>query len=103
MNEIIITFPDGATKNFAAGTSFFAIASSISPRLAQASLAAKVGETLHDISLPCASSCSLQFVTKDSPEGLEIIRHSTAHVLAMAVKKLWPRSEEHTSELQSQR
>ncbi len=90
MNEIIITFPDGATKNFAAGTSFFAIASSISPRLAQASLAAKVGETLHDISLPCASSCSLQFVTKDSPEGLEIIRHSTAHVLAMAVKKLWP-------------
>jgi threonyl-tRNA synthetase len=90
MNDIIVTLPDGSQKPFAHGLSYAAIAEAIAPRLAKASLAVKVDGQLVDIGQPCTQACSLHFVTSDSPEGLEIIRHSTAHVLAMAVKKLWP-------------
>jgi len=90
MQTIQITFPDGATKEFPRGTTALEVAKSIGPRLAAEALAAKVDGCLVDLSSPLETDSPIQFITPSSPEGLEIYRHSTAHLLAAAVAELYP-------------
>ncbi len=90
MQNIQVTFPDGATKEFPRGTTALEVAKSIGPRLAADALAAKVDSRLVDLSSPLEADTPITFITPASPEGLEIYRHSTAHLLAAAVTELFP-------------
>src|SRR5215472_15247186 len=85
-----IRLPDGALKRFDAPVSAADVAKSIGPGLAKAALAAKVDGKLVDTSYVIDSDVDLAIVTDKDPEGLEVLRHSTAHLLAYAVKELFP-------------
>ncbi|HEV2979017.1 MAG TPA: threonine--tRNA ligase [Casimicrobiaceae bacterium] len=85
-----VRLPDGAVKHFDAPVSVSAVAQSIGPGLAKAALAAKVNGQLVDTSYVIARDADLAIVTERDPEGLEVLRHSTAHLLAYAVKQLFP-------------
>jgi threonyl-tRNA synthetase len=85
-----IRLPDGAIKSFDAPVSVADVAASIGPGLAKAALAGKVDGTLVDTSYVIERDASLAIVTDKDPEGLEVLRHSTAHLLAYAVKELFP-------------
>lgn len=88
-----ITLPDGSKKQFDMPVTAMDVAESISPRLAKATLAAKINGQLIDASLPIAGDVSLQLITDKDDEGLEVIRHSSAHLLAHAVKALFPTAQ----------
>jgi threonyl-tRNA synthetase len=90
MPNIQITFPDGTVKEYPRGTTALEIARSIGPRLASDALVAKLDGRLLDLAAPLESSGPLQFVTPASPEGLQVYRHSSAHLLAAAVLELFP-------------
>src|ERR1700728_2978855 len=85
-----ITLPDGSQKHFDHPISVAEVAASIGPGLAKAALAGKVNGELLDTSSPIDHDATLSIVTDKDPEGLEIIRHSTAHLLANAVQELYP-------------
>ncbi len=85
-----IRLPDGAIKTFEAPISVAEVASSIGPGLAKAALAGKVDGKLVDTSYVIDRDASIAIVTDKDPEGLEVLRHSTAHLLAYAVKELFP-------------
>ncbi len=87
---ITVTLPDGSSRQVAAGTPAGAIAADISPRLAQAALAAVVDDQLVDLSHPLATDTRVRIVTDKSPEALALCRHSTAHLMAAAVTALFP-------------
>ena len=90
MSEMLkITFPDGTVKEFANGTTTEQIAASISPGLRKKSLAGKVNGTLFDLKRPITEDASIEIITEDSAEALEILRHSTAHLMAQAVKRIY--------------
>ncbi|PKR84274.1 threonine--tRNA ligase [Heyndrickxia camelliae] len=89
MSEIKITFPDGAIKEFAVGTTTEDIAASISPGLKKKALAGKLNEKLIDLRTPIHEDGKIAIITPDQPEALEILRHSTAHLMAQAVKRLF--------------
>lgn len=89
MSIVNITFPDGAVKEYQAGTSTEDIAASISPGLRKKSIAGKLNGELIDLKTPIEQDGSIEIVTLDSPDALEIIRHSSAHVLAQAIKRLY--------------
>lgn len=90
MSDVIkIAFPDGAVKEFAKGTTTEDIASSISPGLKKKSLAGKLDGNLLDLRTPIAQDGAIEIVTQDSEEALEIMRHSTAHLMAQAIKRLY--------------
>ncbi|WEG16185.1 threonine--tRNA ligase [Alkalihalophilus pseudofirmus] len=84
-----ITFPDGAVKEFPRGTTTEDIAASISPGLKKKALAGKLNNTLVDLRTPLTEDGEIAIVTQDSEEALEIMRHSTAHLMAQAVKRLF--------------
>jgi threonyl-tRNA synthetase len=84
-----ITFPDGAVKEFPNGTTTEDIAASISPGLKKKALAGKFNHTLVDLRTPLTTDGEIAIVTQDSEEALEIMRHSTAHLMAQAVKRLF--------------
>jgi len=86
----IITLPDGSQRTFAAPITVAQIAAEIGPGLAKAALAGKVDGTLVDTSFLIERDASLAIVTGRDPEGLEVIRHSTAHLLAQAVQAIYP-------------
>ncbi|MCE4051210.1 threonine--tRNA ligase [Bacillus sp. Au-Bac7] len=89
MSEMIkITFPDGAVKEFAAGTTTEDIAASISPGLKKKALAGKVNGGLYDLRRPILEDASFEIITAEREEALEILRHSTAHLMAQAIKRL---------------
>ncbi|MFD1863886.1 threonine--tRNA ligase [Planococcus chinensis] len=91
MSDMIqLTFPDGAVKEFSKGTTTEEIAQSISPGLRKKALAGKVGDQLVDLKWPISQDGSIAIITPDSDEALEILRHSTAHLLAQAVKRIYP-------------
>jgi threonyl-tRNA synthetase len=90
MANVQITFPDGAVKEFPQGTTALEVAKSLGPRLAAEALAARVDGQLVDLATKIEASAPVQFVTPASPEGLEIYRHSSAHLLAAAVTELFP-------------
>src|SRR6266568_1843336 len=85
-----IRLPDGAVKHFDAPVSVNEVAKSIGPGLAKAALAAKVDGKLVDTSYVIDRDAAMAIVTDKDPEGLEVLRHSTAHLLAYAVKELFP-------------
>lgn len=87
----LITLPDGQQKSFPYAVSVADIAHSISPGLAKAALAGKVNERLVDVSHLVQEDATVCVITDKTPEGIEIIRHSTAHLLAHAVKQLYPK------------
>ncbi|WP_100405068.1 threonine--tRNA ligase [Bacillus solitudinis] len=90
MAEIIkMTFPDGTIKEFPKGTTTEDIAASISPGLKKKALAGKVNNDLIDLRTPITEDGSVAIVTQDSEEALEIVRHSSAHLMAQAVKRLF--------------
>src|SRR6266700_2451802 len=90
MSNIQLTFPDGTSKEFPHGITALEVAKSIGPRLAAEALAARVNGRLVDLSSALKESAPIQFITPNSPEGLEIYRHSSAHLLAAAVLELFP-------------
>jgi threonyl-tRNA synthetase len=85
-----ITLPDGSTRSFDHPVTVAQVAQSIGAGLAKAALAGRVNDTLVDTSFPIEADSRLAIVTEKDPEGLEIIRHSTAHLLAYAAKSLFP-------------
>jgi threonyl-tRNA synthetase len=90
MSNIEITLPDGSKQSVAAGITPIDIAKSISPRLADAAIVAKVNGELYDLTRPLENDASLEILTNKNPEALEVYRHSTAHLLAAAVLELYP-------------
>ena len=86
----VITLPDGSQKPFAAAVSVGDVAASIGAGLAKAALAGKVDGRLVDLSYVIESDAALEVVTPKHPDALEIIRHSTAHLLAQAVQSIYP-------------
>ena len=93
MSNIEITLPDGSKKPVEAGTNPLDIAKSISPRLADAAIVAKVDGELYDLTRPLESNASVQLLTAKDPESLVVYRHSTAHLLAAAVLELYPETK----------
>ena len=87
---ITVTFPDGARREFPQGTTGFDIAKGISPSLAKRTVAMALNGTLTDLNDPIERDASIEFVSRDDPRALELIRHDCAHVLAEAVQTLWP-------------
>src|SRR5712671_5636328 len=85
-----IRLPDGSQKSFPGPTTVAEIAQAIGAGLARAALAGKVNGKLVDTSYRIGSDAELSIVTERDPEGLDILRHSTAHLLAQAVKELFP-------------
>ena len=90
MNPVTVTLPDGSTKPIEPGAPVKAVAEAISPRLADAALAAFVNDQLVDLTYPLTEDAQVRIVTNKSPEALELYRHSTAHLLAAAVTALFP-------------
>jgi len=88
-----ITLPDGATRRYDAPITALQVAQDISARLADAALAAKVDGQLVDLSYLISQDASLALITDKDPEALEVIRHSAAHLLAQAVKQLFPSAQ----------
>ncbi|HEX4065342.1 MAG TPA: threonine--tRNA ligase [Acidobacteriaceae bacterium] len=120
MSSIQVQLPDGSVKEVPAGTTPFAVAESISPRLAQAAVVARIrplqaapvvggsaegseasmygaenrnAERLVDLSTPLQEDVALQLLTERDPEALKVLRHSAAHVLATAVTELFPETK----------
>jgi threonyl-tRNA synthetase len=93
MSNIEITLPDGSKQPFPAGTSPLDVAKSISPRLADAAIVAKVNGELYDLNRPLEADANLQILTGKDPEALVVYRHSTAHLLAAAVLELYPETQ----------
>ena len=89
-DTITITLPDGATKTVPSGTSALAIAEGIGPRLAKAALAARVDGEIRDLARPLRQDARVELLTDEDPAALDVLRHSTAHVLATAVRQLFP-------------
>lgn len=87
---IAVTLPDGSKREYKGGTTVGEVAASIGAGLARAALAGKVDGKLVDLMFPLNVDCDLSIVTDKDPEGLEIIRHSTSHLMAQAVKELYP-------------
>jgi len=90
MSEIKITFPDGAVKVFEAGVTVEEVAKSISNSLAKKALAGKFNGELVDFTRPLETDGSLEIVTPDHADGLGVLRHSTAHLMAHALTRLFP-------------
>ncbi|WP_409251589.1 threonine--tRNA ligase [Bacillus sp. SCS-153A] len=91
MSEALkITFPDGNVKEFPQGTTTEEIASSISPGLKKKALAGKINGNLVDLRTPIKEDGAIEIVTPDHEDALEVLRHSTAHLMAQAIKRLYP-------------
>ena len=90
---ITVTLPDGATRSVSPGTPVSDIAEGISPRLAKQALAAVVNDRMVDLSFPLDTDAVVTVVTPDSPDALNLYRHSTAHLMAAAVTALFPEAQ----------
>ncbi|HEY3316728.1 MAG TPA: threonine--tRNA ligase [Bacillota bacterium] len=93
MEQIKVTLPDGSQREFPKGVKPAEIAASLSQKLAKSALAAKVDGRLVDLSRPLNRDALVELVTFDSPEGQAVYRHTAAHVLAQAVKRLFPEAK----------
>lgn len=89
MNQINIQFPDGNTKEFDKGTTTEDIAQSISPGLRKKAVAGKINGQLVDLTRPLEQDGAIEIITPGSEEALEVLRHSTAHLMAQALKRLY--------------
>lgn len=89
----VITLPDGSTRTFDAPVTIAEIAASIGSGLAKAAVAGKINDKLVDTFATVTQDANVRIITDRDPEGLEVIRHSTAHLLAHAVKTLFPTAQ----------
>ena len=90
MSDIEVLLPDGSARQLPEGASALDLATQIGARLAKDALAATVNGALTDLSAPLPNGATVAIVTPASAEGRDVLRHSTAHVLAQAVTRLWP-------------
>ena len=93
MNKISVSLPDGSVKELDQGATVRDLAASIGAGLAKASIAGKVDEQLVDLNASLHNDAKVEIITEKSPEALEIIRHSTSHLMAQAVKQLFPKAK----------
>jgi threonyl-tRNA synthetase len=93
MSSITVTLPDGSKHQFPSGVRPLDIARSISRRLADDAIVARVDGELIDLTRPLTSDTTLQLLTSKDPEALEVYRHSTAHLMAAAVLELYPETK----------
>src|SRR3989440_5129334 len=89
-DDVTVTLPDGSTRSYPVGVTPGEVAASIGRRLAEAAVAARVDGAPVDLDRPISSDAEVAVITANSPEGLYVLRHSTAHVLAQAVLDLFP-------------
>jgi threonyl-tRNA synthetase len=87
---VFLTFPDGARREYPKGTTGLDVAKGISPSLAKRTVAMALDDVLADLGDPIERDARIEFVNRDDPRALELIRHDAAHVLAEAVQELWP-------------
>jgi threonyl-tRNA synthetase len=92
-DSIHVRLPDGSTKEVAKGTTALDVAKTISPRLADAALAAKTNGNLIDLTRPLEKDTDLRILTDRDAEALEVYRHSSAHLMAAAVLELFPETK----------
>jgi threonyl-tRNA synthetase len=88
--EILLRLPDGSERAVPAGTTARAVAESIGPRLARAAIAAKLDGEIVELERPLPHSGAFEILTEAHPDALPVLRHSSAHVLASAVRRLFP-------------
>ncbi len=88
-----ITLPDGSSRDYDAAPSGAEIAASIGKSLARDAVAVRVNGELRDLTRAIDTDASIEILTRDSDDGLELLRHDAAHVLAEAVKELWPETQ----------
>jgi len=91
--EIVLTLPDGSERRVPAGTTALEVAEGIGPRLARDAVGAELDGERVDLRLPLAHGGGFRIFTVKSPEAGEFVRHSAEHLLADAVRRLWPESE----------
>ncbi|TDL57473.1 threonine--tRNA ligase [Paenibacillus dendritiformis] len=89
MSMVKVTLPDGALREYAQGTTLEEVAGSISSGLKKNALAGKLDGKMVDLATPIEHDAEVAIVTADSEEGLEVMRHSTAHLMAQAIKRLY--------------
>jgi threonyl-tRNA synthetase len=87
---VALTFPDGARREYPSGTTGLDVAKGISPSLAKRTVAMALDGTLADLTDPIDRDARIEFISREDPRALELIRHDAAHVLAEAVQTLWP-------------
>lgn len=87
---INLTFPDGSVKQFTSGITGDEIAASISKSLSKIAMVIEIDKQLKDLSFPIKHDCFIRILTENDPEVLEVIRHDAAHIIAQAVKELFP-------------
>src|SRR6266498_1939085 len=87
---VALTFPDGARREYAKGSTGLDVAKAISPSLAKRTVAMALDGELTDLNDPIERDAKIEFLTREDPRALELIRHDAAHVLAEAVQTLWP-------------
>ena len=85
-----ITLPDGSTRAFAEAVDGLAVARNVGARLERDAVAIRVNGALRDLTAPIDEDATVEIITRDSPDGLQILRHDAAHVMAEAVKELYP-------------
>jgi threonyl-tRNA synthetase len=90
MPDITVSLPDGSAKSVPEGSSVRDVAEAISPRLAAAAIVGKIDGALVDVDRVVGQGANVEIVTDRSPEALQVLRHSAAHVMAEAVKDLFP-------------
>src|SRR5258706_14538958 len=90
VHKIALTSPDGAKREFPKGITGLEIAKGISPSLAKRTVAMTLEGELADLADHIAHDVKIEFIARDDPRALELIRHDAAHVLAEAVQSLWP-------------
>jgi threonyl-tRNA synthetase len=90
MSIVRITLPDGSQREMPRGSSARQVAESIGPGLARAALAARVNSEVWDLDRPIEADAAVAILTERDPEALELLRHSSAHILATAVRELFP-------------
>jgi threonyl-tRNA synthetase len=87
---VALTFPDGARRDYPQGITGFDVAKGISPSLAKRTVAMALDGVVVDLADPIEHDAKIEFINRDDPRALELIRHDAAHVMAEAVQSLWP-------------
>src|SRR5689334_19098268 len=89
-DQIHITLPDGSERELPAGTTGAELAAQIGPGLARAAVAIRVDGEIHDLGRPLVDGAKVAILTERDPEALAVLRHSAAHILATAVREIFP-------------
>src|SRR6188474_685050 len=87
---VALTFPDGARREYPSGTTGLDVAKGISPSLAKRTVAMALDGALTDLTDPIEHDARIEFISREDPRALELIRHDAAHVMAEAGQALWP-------------